>query len=315
MTAKRKIIQSFTAYQCRISPKYHTENLLISSGENEIPIDLFELLREYFAYIKTSKVDTYTNRTILLEETAEECDVSESVKRLVIHPKAGKANENFTVVEHATNRVMVFDGTKNSAIYGHNVFCYQKGKSNVLIFHRHGQSGCKTAFQNTFNDFLEPQGLACHLDVMVSNGMFEGHERYIPEKLSLLTTYSDISSDIADNIGKKKRKKIEQEVIISLNAPRAKNIVTFLYSLTQKHPSIDELKSILIKDEYTDKFDDAKLTLKFGQVRRKISLSEFSGLIAEYDITNDLEYFADGSIKKESLYSLADQYALSFFEE
>jgi len=56
MTAKRKIVQSFTAYQCRISPKYHTENLLISSEENETPIDLFELLREYFVYIKTSKI-------------------------------------------------------------------------------------------------------------------------------------------------------------------------------------------------------------------------------------------------------------------
>lgn len=40
--------------------------------------------------------------------------------------------------------------------------------------------------------------------------------------------YSDISSDVADNIGKKKRKKVEQEVIISLNAPRAGNVVEFL---------------------------------------------------------------------------------------
>ena len=121
---------------------------------------------------------------------------------------------------------------------------------------------------------------------MVSNGMFEGRERYVPEKLSLLTTYSDISSDAADNIGKKKRKKVEQEVIISLNAPRAGNVVAFLRGITKKQPSIDE-----------------------------ISLSEFSGLIAEYDITDDLEYYADGTIQKDKLYALADQYALSFFEE
>lgn len=145
--------------------------------------------------------------------------------------------------------------------------------------------------------------------------MFEGRERYVPEKLSLLTTYSDISSDAADNIGKKKRKKVEQEVIISLNAPRAGNVVAFLRGITKKQPSIDELKSVLVKDEYPDQFDDAKLTLKFGQVRRKISLSEFSGLIAEYDITDDLEYYADGTIQKDKLYALADQYALSFFEE
>lgn len=315
MTPKKKIAQSFTAYQCRISPKYRTENLLLSSEESKATIDLFETLKEYFEYIKTSKFDAYTNRTVLLEGNAEEGSVNDSVQRLVIHPKAGKANENFTVVEHTTNKITVFAGKNNSAIYDHTVFCYRKGDENVMIFHRHGQSGCKTAFLNTFNDFLAPQGLVCHLEVMVSNGMFEGHEKYVPEKLNLLTTYSDISGDIADNIGKKKRKKVEQEVIISLNAPRAGNVVAFLRGITKKRPSIDELKSVLVKDEYTDQFDDAKLTLKFGQVRRKISLSEFSGLIAEYDITNDLEYLADGTIQKESLYSLADQYALSFFEE
>jgi hypothetical protein len=38
-------------------------------------------------------------------------------------------------------------------------------------------------------------------------------------------------------------------------------------------------------------------------------------LIAEYDITNELEYNVDGSVKKESLYALADKYAMTFLEE
>lgn len=96
---------------------------------------------------------------------------------------------------------------------------------------------------------------------------------------------------------------------------KAVNIVEYLRNITKKQPTITELKSVLIKDSFTDQFDDAKLTLKFGQVRRKISLSEFSGLIAEYDITSELEYAADGSVKKESLYALADQYALTFLED
>lgn len=315
MKDKRQVTHSFTAYQCRICHKYSTENLLVKTDENDEPIDLSELLDGYFNYIKKSKIDDYTSRTILLERAKEEANINSQVKRIVVHPLAGKANEDFTVVTHDTNAITMFDGSKNSAIYSHTVFCYLKGVKNVFIFHRYGQSGCKTAFQNTFNDFLFSKGLICHLDVLMSEGMFEGHEKYHPEKLSLITTYEDVSSDLADNIGKKKQKKVEQETIIALNAPKAVNVVEYLRNITKKQPTIAELKSVLIKDSFTDQFDDAKLTLKFGKVRRKISLSEFSGLIAEYDITNELEYYANGSVKLESLYALADQYALSFLKD
>ena len=48
MKDKRKVTHSFTAYQCKICHKYHSDNLLIKSEENEDPIDLAELLDEYF---------------------------------------------------------------------------------------------------------------------------------------------------------------------------------------------------------------------------------------------------------------------------
>lgn len=105
MIDKRKVTHSFTAYQCRICPKYRTDNLLTKSEENEDPIDLAELLDQYFAYIKRSKIDEYTSRTILLEQSKEETDITDSVKRIVVHPKAGKANEDFTVVAHDTNAI------------------------------------------------------------------------------------------------------------------------------------------------------------------------------------------------------------------
>lgn len=315
MKEKRKVAHSLTAYSCRICAKYHSDNLLFKTEEIETSVDLSELLDEYFAYIQKSKIDGYTSRTILLEKGKEESSVDEEIKRIVAHPLAGKANEDFTVVQHATNAVTRFDGHENSAIYKHTFFCYLKGDENVFIFHRYGQSGCKTAFLNTFNYFLSSKGLVCHLDILMSNGMFEGRTSYHPEKLSLITTYEDVSSDLADNTGKKKNKKIEQETIITLNAPKAANVVEYINNIIRKKPSIEELKSILIKDDFTDRFDDAKLTLKFGRVRRKISLSEFSGLIAEYDITSELEYFENGPYKLESLYALADEYALSFLKD
>ena len=194
----------------------------------------------------------------------------------------------------------------------HALFYFLK-EQNVIIFHHYGQSGCKTAFLNTLNEYLSTLGLIAHLDVLLSNSMFNSTKKYVPEKISLITTYSDQSTDKASNIGKKKRKKIEQEVIISLNAPRAKNIKEWFQNITTKEPTIDELKSVLIKDEFPGEFEDAKLTLKFGHVRRSISLSEFTGVIAEYDVTDQLELFADGTVRPDSLYSIADEYALQFF--
>lgn len=311
---KDKVVQSITAYRCRICPKYHNEDLLVKSDENKEPLDLEALLNAFFDHIKKCQIDRYTSRALLLSQPAERTTLEDSIIRLHIQPNAGKALENFSVVNYETNEVKGYRGEEHSAVYTHNVIFYLKEDSNVFVFHHYGQSGCKTAFLNTFNDFLTPMGVVAHLDVLLSNEMFNGATKYVPEKISLITTYSDVSTDKADNLGTKPRKKVEQETIISLNAPRAGNIKRWFQNISTKQPSIDELKTVLIKDNFPGNFEDAKLTLKFGKVRRRISLSEFTGVIAEYDITDKLELYADGSVKQDSLYKLVDEYALHFLE-
>ena len=309
-----RIIQSITAYRCRICRKYHNEDLLVKSEKNETPLNLEEILRSFFGHIKKCQIDTYTSRALLLSHTAERAVLNNSIVRLHIQPDAGKALENFSVVNHHTNEVTGYKGDVHSAVYTHNVLIYLKEDDNVFVFHHYGQSGCKTAFLNTLNDFLEPLGMMAHFDVLMSNEMFTGTSQYVPEKISLITTYSDISTDKADNLVKKPRKKVEQETIISLNAPRAEGLKSWFKKIATKEPSIEELKTVLIRDNFPADFEDAKLTLKFGKVRRRIGLSEFTGMIAEYDITGKLELYADGSVVKESLYEIADEYALQFFE-
>lgn len=311
---KEKIVQSITAYRCRICKKYCNEDLLIECEKNKHPLDLEKLLYLFFEYIKKCQIDKYTNRALLLSQPAESASINNSLVRIHIQPNAGKALENFSVVNYETNEVKGYRGEEHSAVYAHNVIFYLKENANVFVFHHYGQSGCKTAFLNTFNDFLAPMGLMAHLDVLLSNEMFNDSTKYVPEKISLITTYSDISTDKADNLGNKARKKVEQEVIISLDAPRAENIKDWFQNITAKQPSIDELKTILIKDDFPGDFEDAKLTLKFGKVRRRVSISEFTGAMAEYDITNKLEIYADGSVNMNSLYALSDEYALLFFE-
>lgn len=311
----KKFTQSITAYRCRICKKYGTDNLLVLPDTQEEYINLEDLLDEFFGYINTCRIDEYTHRAIILTKSVEKEILDNGVIRLHIQPNAGRSFENFSVIEHTTNNISSFKGESNSAVYNHNVLFYINKENNTFIFHRYGQSGCKTVFLNIFNAFLLEKGLIAHFDILLSDEMFEDSKKYIPEKISLITTYSDVYSDKADNTKEKSKKKIEQETIISLNAPKAQGIKNWFTSLTQKEPSLEELKEILIKDDFPSDFEDAKLTLKFGRVRRRISLSEFSGLIAEYDITDKLEIFADGTVSKNSIRTISDNYALSFMQE
>ena len=311
----KNITQSITAYRCRICKKYGSEDLLYYSEDNPNPIDLESLLLEFFKYIKQCKIDTYTRRAIMVPKSADKEILTGNVTRLHIQPDAGRSFENFSVINHKTNNVSAFSGEDNSAVYNHNVLFYIGKDTNTFVFHRYGQSGCKTAFHNIFNDFLSAQGLIAHFDILLSDEMFDDRKKYVPEKISLITTYSDEYSDKADNTKEKPRKKIEQETIISLNAPRAQGIKDWFINMTRKEPSIDELKEVLIKDDFPSSFEDAKLTLKFGKVRRRISLSEFTGLIAEYDITEQLELQADGSVSISSIRDISDKYALSFMQK
>ena len=311
---KEKLVQSLTAYECRICKKYSSLNLLEKSEKNDKPINLTDLLMEFFNYIKVCKIDKYTKRAILLSSSAVKSMFNKTITKIHIQPNAGKALENFSVVNYDTNKVNQYNGSKHSAVYTHNAFFFIDGEKNVFVFHRYGQSGCKTAFLNTFNEFLSQKGLSAHLDVLLSGDMFQNGDRYIPEKISLITTYDELSTDKADNIGEKPKKKVEQETIISLAAPRAKNIKEWIKNISEKSPTIDELKSVLIKDNFSDDFEDAKLTLKFGKVRRRVSLSEFSGLIAEYDITEKLEINGDGTVSMPSLNGIVDEYVMSFLK-
>lgn len=306
------IIQSITAYTCRICKKYSETDLLCVQGEEKK--DIFELLDEYFKYINKCKVDTGTQRAIMLNENINKTVISNGLKRIIVKPDAGKALENFSVINISSNKILKYSGDDNSAIYPHYVFCYSNGEKCVFVFHHYGQSGCKTVFQNTFNKFLSEKGLIARFDVLMSNEMFEEEKSTSSmQKLKLISTYNDISSDIADN-AKGEQKKTEQEVIISLDAPRAKNIKEWLKKI-KKQPDLQELKNILIEDAYYSDFEEAKVLVKFGKAARLISLSDFSGMIAEYDITNKIEVLPDKTIREDGFFSVVDEYASSFFEQ
>ena len=92
---KEKLVQSLTAYTCRICKKYHNENLLVKSDTNEKPLELCVLLEEFFEYIKRCKIDRYTGRAIMLSGSVNRGKIDDSIVRLHIHPMLEKLSKTF----------------------------------------------------------------------------------------------------------------------------------------------------------------------------------------------------------------------------
>ena len=89
-----------------------------------------------------------------------------------------------------------------------------KGFSNIFIFFRYGLGGCKTAFQETLNQFLSVKKLIAHFDIQTSGAMFDDDNKCYPEKISLVSQYVPISSDSAENMKKQKSKYLQKQLFI-----------------------------------------------------------------------------------------------------
>ena len=312
-----KEILSLTAYRCRICKLRKNQNLLNLIEEEDVSVNLLNLLQEYFQHINKPQIAKYFNRTIVLKDRPQYTKIG-GLTKVSIFSQAGKFGEDFTVLEHDKNQRVEYDGTKNSAVYSHKTYCFidESTQNNVFVFYRYGISGCKTAFQETFNEFLLTKGLRAHFDLSMSSMMFDDPDRCVPEKLSLLTSYVPVSTDAADNLKKRQRKQKAQELILYLDAPNTMNLRTLFKNCFNRQITLDELREVGMRDNLPSDFDDAKLTVRFGKTVRKINLKEFKGLIAEYDITNKVEYYEGSSrYTEESFNKVLDEYGLSFFVE
>lgn len=311
----QKTSLSITAYKCRICEKRKNEDLLTMEEEVETKIDLGKTIKEYVQVISESQIGKNSNRTIRLAKPLKIDKVGEWTK-FSIYTKSGKLGEDFDVYNHSTRQNTFYSGSDNSAMYSQRTYCFLNNKTgeNIFIFFRYGLGGCKTAFQETLNQFLSVKKLIAHFDIQTSGAMFDDDNKCYPEKISLVSQYVPISSDSAENM-KKQKKQISTETIVYLDSPRATNMKDWFHNRFRHKPTLDELKSVAILDNFGEDFDEAYVTLKIGNASRKIRVQEFAGAIAEYDITNKVEYFEDGkTFKEESLDNIVNDYAFSFFE-
>lgn len=306
---------AIVAYKCRICEKRKNEDLLTMEEEIETNADFHTIIKEYAQDIKKSQLGKNSNRTIRLSSPLSITNYGDWTK-YSIYTKAGKLGEDFDVFNWDTKANVFYPGSVNSAMYAQRTYCFfnNKTKENIFIFFRYGSGGCKTAFEETLNQFLSTKNLVARFDLQMSGKMFDQAQKYFPEKLHLITNYTPTSSDAADNI-KKRKKQTEREVIIYLDSPNARGLRGWFLNGFRHNPTLDELKSITVQDNFGQNFDEAYITLKFGKVVRKIKIQDFTGTIAEYDITDKVEYYENGKkFIEESLDRVVDEYAFSFFD-
>lgn len=308
---------SITAYELKICESHKNIDLLTMQEDIEVNVKLSSVIEMFGQYVLKSKPGKYSNKVLLLNGKIKSEKVGKLTK-LSIPCLAGRAGEDFVLLNNKTQERKPYDGNDNSAVYGYNTFCYYNDESgeNLFIFVRHGLSGCKTVFEEVMNSMLAIEKRRVHFIVQLSSKSFEDSNKYYPKKLNLITyTEETPSSDIAENLNKSRRKETAREVVLNLESVKYRNIKEWFKSNFGKKIAIDELKKVAISSGLDDAFDNAKVIMKINGVSRTINVSEFEGLIAEYDITDLLEYYEnDKKYKKASFDKIVDEYALSFFE-
>lgn len=303
---------SIVAYKCRICEKRKNLDLLELEEDSEISISLDTIITDFVRSIQDTQLGKYSQRTIRLAEPLKVERVGQYTK-YSIYTKAGKIGIDFDVCNCNTHANTYYSGSENSAMFPHQTFCFINNTTNenIFIFYRYGSSGCKTIFQDCFNQFLATKKLVARFDIMCSSTLFQNDACYVPQKIKLITNYQPTSSDIADNI-QPKRKQKEKEVIVFFNSPNSSNLKTLFEKNHQ--PSLEEVKAVTIKDNLGDNFDEARVTLKYGKYTKSIKLTTMAYAIAEYDITKKVEYYAGtAKVKEESLEKIVNEYAFSFF--
>jgi hypothetical protein len=320
------------AYNCQMKYLRRNNPILKEKGNDlsqkikddvEPNISTCEMLNELMSlFEKEDGVHFQKSRSVLGFESYRQISGEHfnGIDRYVLNPLAGRTGMDFMVQDFGKSGWQPESfGGENAALFRHDVFVYGDGPIFTIIFHRIGNSSCKTVFMNAVDKCYRNKGI--HLEM---NPTFSENDR-IDEgqidisELNLVTTSSVPRNDIADTEkkGNKIEKVKESEMSLYLQSakysPLKRKLMDFKKKFLGKpdpERAIASFKEEVGNGLKDNDYSDAYLRVYIGAEKklRTISLTDFLDLALSRDVTSDLCYREDGRPTPESLLAAADNY-------
>ena len=303
-------VDTLTAYRCKFS-YLQRNNPLIEEQREDIRLgklpeftfkDFIDLYCKNDAGILIGK---NTDRAISLSKDSISARSLDGVFSWYISPMAGKQGQPMTVVKQTTGKRYSF-GADAAALYNYHIFVYEDDKGIIAVFHRQNSSGCKSVFLETANSVLKSKGLKMEMELLVPLSDETGE--VTATKITLQYVEPDNSSDIADNL--RKKKKIIRDIGINLEAQKNSTFAGIIRNMQlgkiSKEVAFAHLKTELTNaEEYTD----AEIQIKVGRRTKKLPWSEFEHIVGVHDISDELHAaYKRSNNFVEELTKISDRY-------
>lgn len=270
-------------YMERNNPHYEEQKDNIHAGETP-KYSFQQFIADYIDSTSKMAVGENSDRGIILSgDNTHSIDLSEGVKRWHLVPRAGKQGKPLTVYKPSLSKKYNFN-SDSAALYDHHVYIYDCHSFIIAIFHRENGSGCKSVFMETANNMLKTKGYVMNMDLYVPNQQMQIN--FCPSKITLQVVQGKKTSDIADNLKRRKKKTIIRELGLNLEASENSSIRDIVRSLQLGKIEKDEAFA-LIKTESngSEEYNDAEIQVRIGGRRKTVRWNEIDSAIGSYDIT------------------------------
>lgn len=307
-------IETLSAYKCTFS-YLQRNNPLKKELHDKIKADVppeytfSNFIDDFCTFTSSLAIGKTTERAILLpEENIYQIPSENGIKKWRIVPYAGKQGKPFKIIKTSTGKKYDF-GSDSAALYEHNIFAYEGESSAIAIFHRQSGSGCKSVFLEVANKMLREKGIKLDMELYIPLIPPDSSD-ITPTKIQLQYVRQVKSSDDVENIHKRKRPEVIQE--LGLNLESVENTAIKKILQDAQMGKIDRSVAFArIKAECanSDIYNDAEILLRVGKRHQKIRWNEFDSIMGNYDITDRLhEKFVLSGDFIGALTALSDEY-------
>lgn len=314
-------IETLTAYRCsfkylqRNNPlKEELKDKLKDEKPPEYSFD--EFINDFCEFTESLVIGEVSERAILLpKENVFIREPEKGVCKWRMTPFAGKHGKPFKIIKRKSGKKYDF-GSDSVALYEHNIFAYQSEHSIIVIFHRQSGSGCKSVFLEAANKMLREKGIRMEMELYLPL-ISESEGNIEPTKLQLQYVRKIKSSDVADNIHKRKRVEIIQDLGLNLESQENSKIKSIIQDMKIGRIEPD-VAFALIKHNCpnAEVYNEAEIVVRIGKRHKSVKWNEFDSLFGTHDITTILHNkFQETGDFIGALSVLSDEYYNSIIAE